>query len=276
VRAIAYDRLIESCVAVPGAVATNDPADHSPDLAIRMLPTSRASGADEPIYRLDGPALLFSPPGIAIYRCQPDEIVISPLIGADADDVTALLVATALPATVWMLGDFVLHAAAVRLPGHERAVAFASSSGGGKSATAAALVERGADLVADDTVRICRRSDVPIASGLPGGWFAHVDGQQTRTFCAAPPDRTVRNCPLGAVVILTDDGPIDFLALLDPLEAVEQLLANCHRPRIPALLGRRPEALRFCSFLAQSIPVYVWRHSVDDGASEALMRCIAA
>jgi hypothetical protein len=278
-RLIGHDRLIDSEIPVPGALAADSPRGMGAELSIRLLPQPAHSG-EQPIYRLDGSTLVFAPPGVATFRCRPDEILVSPLAGADPERVAALLIATAIPATLWMLGDFVLHAAAVRPAGHEQAVALASASGGGKSSLAAALVERGAALVADDTLRISRSSAVPMASGLPGGWFAPAAADAPRDFCRAPPGGSVRRCPLGSIVILCDDGPADAPARVDPVAAVEHLLANRHRPRIPALLGRHLETLRFCSFLAEAVPLYIWRgwrgaEAFGDRASAALMRCLA-
>ncbi|HVL80201.1 MAG TPA: hypothetical protein VM840_01250 [Actinomycetota bacterium] len=84
-------------------------------------------------------------------------------VGRD-DDVTAYLpegtseglAAVLFTGTVmsFMLAqhDPVLHASAVRVRG--RTVALVASSGGGKSTTAAALCERGAELVTDDVLRV--------------------------------------------------------------------------------------------------------------------------
>lgn len=257
VRLTGHDRLIESPVPVPGTLAAPSPHKNEADLSIRMLSVRPQPVVEPPIYRFDGGSLLFSAPATAEFRCRSDEITITPYAGADVDQVTGLLLATALPASLWMAGGFVLHASAVRLPGDDRAIAIAGPSGAGKSTLAAALVGRGAALVADDTVRIAYVDGTLRASGLPGGWFAAPTRGAARRFCPAPDGRSLRNCSLGAVVVLSCEAHDGVPVRVDPIAAVELLLANRHRPRIPAFLGRRPDSLRFCGFLAQSVPLYI-------------------
>lgn len=264
-RLTGFDRIIDSPLAIPGAV----PADGGqPVLRIRMLPAMEP-GVDEPLYRKSGASLSFSPPGVATFDCSSDAIEIRPRPSADPDELVALLVATALPATFWMAGDFILHASAVRLAGHDRAVAFAGPSGAGKSTLAAALVGRGAALIADDSARLVREDDAVTVSGLPGGWFERRGGSSR--FRAAPRGQSLRTCPLGAVVILSNGPGPDRLERLDAQRTVEALLSNRHRPRIPAILGRHGETLRICSFLARTVPLYIWSQRQGPGAASSQM-----
>ena len=72
--------------------------------------------------------------------------------GADASLVRLSLLGAALALALHQRGLLILHASAVRMNGY--GVAFAGLNGAGKSTTAALLVERGHELIADDVVAI--------------------------------------------------------------------------------------------------------------------------
>jgi hypothetical protein len=112
---------------------------------------------------------------------------------ADVSEIEALLVATALPAILWMRGRFVLHAAAVLMPGRDAAIAIAGPSGVGKSAALAQLIVRGAAVLADDSVSVAVGASGLIASGLPSVYFVRSDDS---TNAGRGPARTLD--PVGA------------------------------------------------------------------------------
>ena len=89
-----------------------------------------------------------------------------------------MLMATALPAALWMRGETVLHAGAVLLPGMTHAVAFAGASGSGKSTMLRALLEHGARLVADDTVCVRAAANGYQVAGLSAGTQRRVGAWQ--------------------------------------------------------------------------------------------------
>lgn len=271
---VGYDLIIASALAIPGAVAAGWLDQGAADIRVGALPTELDRVATEPIYQLERDTLIFSAPRVATYRCRPDEVQIAPLNDADPEEVIALLISTALPAILWLRGEFVLHAAAAMLPGEERALAIMGPSGIGKSTAIAELVRHGACLVADDTVRLGVSLGATIASGLAGGY--HLGA--SRAFHAAARGRSVRRSPLGAILALSQtDGP-PSLTRLATVEAVRHLLLNRHRPRIPDLLGRRADVLRFCVFLASTVPVYSWHRrrgatNLDADEWDLLTRC---
>lgn len=278
-RLVGYDLIIESAFPLPGALPIESADEGTADIHIHRLPAEPAPRMPEPIYRLEHDTLIFSPPGVATYRCRPDAITVALRDGADPDAVIALLIATALPAVLWMRNGFVLHAAAVRLPGEERALAVAGPSGSGKSTMVAQLAAWGADLIADDTLRIADASGVPMASGLAGGYHLAARQGEGRIFHAIPPSRSIRRSPLGAIVVLSQADGEPGLTPLDTVSAIEQMLANQHRARIPGLLERRADVLRFCAFLARAVPVYTWRRprgavALDAREWDTLTRCL--
>jgi hypothetical protein len=213
--------------------------------------------ADAPVYARTHDGLCFVCPGVASYRISAHAITVAPDPDAPPEMVTGMLVATALPALLWLRDRFVLHAGAVRLPGGG-ALAIAGASGSGKSTILAQLVDAGAALIGDDTIAFSRETGIE-ASGLGGGWFAARD-DAGRRFVSVDAGQSLASAPISA--ILTLDAPTEgetSFARLDPVAAVTSLLTHRHRPRVPALLGRTAEVLRDATLLAGAIPLYSWR-----------------
>lgn len=232
-------------------------------LSITLAPPQ--PGTDCPLYCRDGGALVFTAPGIGQYRCQPGSITVIPEPACNRSDLSNLLIATALPAMQWLRGHFMLHAAAVVLPGRSGAIALCGVSTSGKSTSAAALLERGASLLADDSLRLARHGDEWRGAGLPGGLFQTSPAAHERHFMPVPADRAVAEAPLDAIVVLGARLPAPVIRRLDAVEAAGQLLAQQHRPRIPAFLGQRGAVLQMVSEIVRAVPVFVW-HRGDDGA----------
>lgn len=270
---VVYGLRAHSQIDIPGGIPAE--ASGTPDVTI-TLAAARAAQSDR-IYRFEGADLCFTAPGIAEYRCRADGIRVTPHPAAGEADVAELLIATALPALLWIRGGFVLHAAAARLAGHDAAIAIAGASGSGKSTVLAQLIDAGGSLLADDTILLAARDSGAEAAGLPGGYFMREG--EGRRFHPVPGERALVRTPLAAVLILSH-GDTGALTRVAPVAAVAQLHANRHRPRVPALLGREGAALADSALLAGAIPIYAWRRpagALDLAAWEwtALARCAA-
>ena len=233
-----------------------------------------------PIWSLAGDALHFAAPGVADYRCTPTRIDVTPIAGAPQDMIEALLIATALPAVLWLQGDFILHAAAV-IPHDwgDGALAIAGPSGSGKSRLAAAFLARGAWLIADDSIAVRQspRTDAaaPRCAGLAGGYHLPIQsGAGPRVFHPVSDRRARRAARLAAVVVL-DDGSCASRTRLGAVAAVEALLANRHRASVPRLCGLELHVLRDAARLARTVPVYRWpRDDADALLDDAIRRAI--
>jgi len=270
---IAYGLRVRSEIDIPGAL----PADVQgvADLSIELSPL-RATRSDS-IYRLEGTDLVFTAPGVAEYRCRTDAICVTPHPKARAVDVAEMLIATAFPALLWLRGGFVLHAAAARLSGHTAAVAIAGASGCGKSTVLAQLAGAGASVLADDTILLDKRDRW--GAGLAGGYYL-AQGHGARRFQPVPPTQALIRAPVAAILVLSRGDPETAASLtrVTQVEAVAQLLANRHRPRVPALLGRHAATLADSALLAGSIPIYAWKRPAGAPALTAeewaaLARC---
>ncbi len=250
-RLTGYGLRLASQLPVPGAVARDD--DAPPDVTITRDPAEAITDAQ--LYARTHDGLCFVCPGVARYRIGPGSIAVASDPQAASDKVSGMLIATALPALLWLRGQFVLHAAAAQLPGGG-ALAIVGATGSGKSTILAQLAAAGAALIGDDTIAF-DASTGREASGLAGGWF--VERVDARRFVAAPPGRSLESAPIAAILVLEAPGDDAGVKRLDPVAAVTHLLASRHRPRVPALLGRTGETLRHATLLAAQIPLYSWR-----------------
>ena len=253
-RLIGYGLRLDAQLAVSGAVP--DDRDGPADLAILRDPPQ--STGDAPVYARTDAGLCFVCPGVASYRIAAQSIHVAPDPDARPDMITGMLVATALPAWLWLRGRFVLHAGAVRLS-RGGAIAIAGASGSGKSTILAQLAAAGAAVIGDDTIAFSRDTGA-LASGLGGGWFSARDDGGARPFVAVDMRQSCSGAALAAILLLDQrcEGE-GGLMRIDPVAAVAALLTHRHRPRVPALLGRTVEVLHDATLLAGTIPLYSWR-----------------
>jgi hypothetical protein len=283
-RYVAYDLVIDSEIDIFGAIPVDFNPAAAPDVTIEVGPARiEGAAAANGAYQYLDDRLLFSAPGVARYLCAAGvKIVVDPAPGADVGDIEALLIATVLPAILWMRGRFVLHAAAVLMPGRDAAIAIAGPSGVGKSTVLDQLLARGAAVLADDSVSVALAAPRSMASGLSSAYFLRGDDPADRRTREVPRERWTRSAPLGAIVALrrVADCPAPSFRRLDPIGAIEQALGNQHRPRIPAILGLQRRTLEDCAFLARQTPIYLWSRgsgplALADDEIAALTRCCA-
>lgn len=279
-RYLAYRLTVRSELPLPGGVEI---AEGDPRLA---------GGCDLSVVRgraaIEGPAralglyrhaegkLLFELPGIGRYLCAEDGCITVERLQDASDDLLAdYLVATALPAMLWMRGEIVLHAAAAVLPGASRAVAIGGASGSGKSTVLRQLVAAGARMIADDTIRLRFSGDEIEVSGLAGGYFLAGAGQAERAFHAVPPESRAESAALGGIALLgLPRRETAEWRRLGGVDALEALLASRHRPRVPALLGRDPAVLATLAAIAARVPVVAWSRANGaalDAGEQALL-----
>lgn len=168
--------------------------------------------------------------------------------------------AQVLPFAAILHGIEGLHAGAVALGG--RAVAVAAGSGGGKSTLVAALVARGAPLVADDVVALEPGGDGlvahpgpgalslrPASRRLLGGAFTGSDGPAP--LLVAREDSSLQ---LGALVLLRRGNGARRVAIErvkpDPRELLGATFNAAWRTR-----SRLERQLEVCALLARAVPV---------------------
>ncbi len=266
----AYGLIFHSEIAVPFHPA---PFSAESDIIIRRGTAPR---------RLDGPAtgtgrwweaapgaFLLTVEDIARYFVRAgNEIVIDS--SGDERDVRTFLLGSALAVCLQQRGIFTLHASAVETA--HGAVLFLGESGAGKSTLAAALVDRGLRLMADDVTGILVREGHPFALPAFPSLRLWADvmkklGRQTtgirkvrediekytipvEGFCRSP-------LPVRAMFLLGLRNNEDLrLQAVPRTKAIEALLSNTYRKRIALAMGCLPEAFRAATALARHAPLF--------------------
>lgn len=291
-RCIGFDRILDTDRRIRGTLAASPAVlasrDRGDPIAIGWQPAIAVSASPRPIWSQTEGDLCFAAPAVAEYRCTPTLIAVTPFVGAPDAMIEALLIATALPATLWLRGDVMLHAAAV-VP-HDRAddaaLAIAGASGSGKSRLVAAFLARGAALVADDSIAVRHEHGQVRCAGLAGGY--HLGGHlgrhlepnpatrdaTERAFHPVAEHRARRSARLAAIVVLEDD-PQTGRTRLHGVEAIEALLANRHRASVPRRCGLEPRALRDVAQCARTISIWKWpRHDADALLDDDIRRMV--
>lgn len=266
----AFDLIVDSAFDLPGAVEV-DASAGSPDILIvpgnATLPDATTSLAP---YRMLGEMVEFTAAGVGRYLIDAGaRITVEAEPGGDREMLIALLIATALPAALWMRGDMAIHACAAVPVGAAGAIAVTAPSGGGKSTLLAAWAEAGAGVVADDVVRLSVADGIITAGGLPGGCFLPLPDSDDRGFLTFPRDQIMASAPLKALVQLDFAPGSPRLKRLDPLAALQLLIAARHRPKVPTLLGKNGALLATCGLLAPKVAMY--RLTIERGGANTIV-----
>jgi hypothetical protein len=261
-----FGYVIDSALPVPGAIARQSIASAGLPIVIDLLPDRPAMASGRESFTRNGHGICYDAPATASYDCQANGIAVTRTTGADPDMVANLLVANALPTTLWLRGQYLLHAAVVHWPALSMSFAICGPSGSGKSMLATQWIDEGALLVADDVLAIDVDGGFGRGAGLPGGIHLPRDEKGNRSFRALASDQSLTGDPLGAILILERAAPDHTFELgrLSAIDAVEALLQNRHRPIVPLLLERNAAVLAQASIIAARTPVFRW--SRPDGA----------
>jgi len=188
------------------------------------------------------------------------------------DDACTYLVGSAFALLLRLRGAACVHASAVSIG--DRAVAIVGPSGSGKSTIAAALVRRGATLIAEDmlplTMRDGRVVAIPAYAGIrlwPEAVELLMDSRDALSLISPTWDKRIlevdaSQCasvplPLSEVVFLEDR-----YAALTPAEGAMRLVANSYRSEMLDAEMRRREFAIF-SELAAEIPLRSIRATHD-------------
>lgn len=267
-RLTAFNTAIASRFPLPGALpySERDPAWQSQaeitvtEGAVDIPDSAEPAG----MYLCRDDTIWFPDAAIARFACHQDgRIVVEPGTGVSDDLVGRLLIASALPVMLWMRRQPVLHAGAAILPGRSLAMAIGGDAGAGKSTVLEQLVEAGARLVGDDTIRISTAGEHVMASGLPGGCYIATGAgarKADRVFRPVPEPQQCRSAPLGAFIHL--DAPArqanPELVRVRGVEALQLLLNARHRPEVARVRGQEASHLQGLARLSRDLTVYRW------------------
>lgn len=153
-----YGLTISSEIALPELIPVSGPrAQLAADVRIRFgavategLPKGRQVG---PNLWASGTELWLQIPAVARFLIRGgDEILIDPQPGVDEDSIRVFLLGSAFGAILFERGFLVLHGNAIRIGEH--CMICVGPSGAGKSTLAAAFMQRGHQVLADDVVPV--------------------------------------------------------------------------------------------------------------------------
>jgi hypothetical protein len=209
----------------------------------------------------------------------------------DVRDVTApgwqrLLLDTVLWSTAYLSGLELLHASAVELD--SRTMAFASTTGGGKTSLAIALLERGATLVCDDVLALSGGTPLIAHSGpglmnVPREAVRAGPGTGLGERLASFPDEDwvelrERSCGSRelAAIFLLSRGAVETEVRRVPATVLDLMPHVVH---LPSVLPRRRSQFMLISRLAGTVPVYQCQASVNvepEALAELVIDAVAA
>lgn len=264
-----YGLTLASPFVLPGG-RTAQPGQ--PDLIIREGAAQLSAGAETrgPYRFLDGRLELAIPDAGRFLLHSMGLLQVSPTAGVDAGLLSAFLVASGMPMLLWQRGGLLLHASGIQY--EKRVIALCGPSGIGKTTLARMMLDRGGNLLGDDSLWFPDPASPNRACGLAGGQFRRDPGNTGPAFHPVAPERQVGEGELSALFVLSAS-PIPP-ARLGPVEAVQAVLRARHRPLVPELLGRYADVLDHCVRLAARIRVY--RIPVEPGRPEATLAAIDA
>ena len=222
--------------------------------------------------------MLLTVEDVARYFVRDGREIVVDSIGSERD-VRAFLLGSALAACLQQRGVFTLYASAVET--ECGAALFAGERGAGKSTLAAALVDRGFRLMADDVTGIVVREDRPVA--LPAFpsmrlWGDAMQKLGRRSTDGAKAQANVekynfpveRFCdsplPVCAIFVLSlHNRDAIRLEAVPPVAAFEALLSHTYRKRFAHAMARLPEQYRATTALARHAPLFTLVRPVEQG-----------
>lgn len=265
---------VASEIELPGAI----PARHVSAPAIAVRVASVPAGLDDATKRgvtwqIAGDRFLFQVPGVARFLLSGGrEILFEPASGVAPGDISIFLIGTVFGILLHQRGEIVLHASAVQVNG--KAVLFCGASGAGKSTLAAALVQRGFPLVADD---LCA---ITLAAGAapmvqPDGrhlklWAQAIEkldlaekrGAPVRNrlekFFVEPTGALAEPLPLGAVYALRETRPPHKSGVERPnvVDAALILRRSAYRPLMVNRMGQKADYFRAATAIANAAGIF--------------------
>lgn len=205
-------------------------------------------------------------------------IVIDPMIGLDAPDLSLYLFGTVFGVLCHQRGLLPLHASC--LAAGDSAVAFAGRSGSGKSTIAALLLRRGYRLLADDVTVIQMTQGMPVV--LPSFPKQKLWGDTLNALRLSPGRkiRTLENTdkfelavadsfesqprPLAAIYHLhanplPDDGEMRPIQALTGLRALHATRGAVYRVRAGIAISGTRQIFSTCSAIAGCVPQFMVR-----------------
>jgi hypothetical protein len=271
-----------------GIQICGDEAPPHDNIAIRRAPISERLASAAVTFRhqqyigtYNGKDVLLDFPGVGRFLVRGGkEILIDTVPDADEGAVRAYLVSMAFGALFHQRGIVPLHASAIDVA--DGCIAFVGGSGAGKSTLAAALAQRGHQVITDD-VCFLQLDDNHNFRVWPG--IGHIrlwekavsalrcDGSEVlremhgfnKYFIPVRPPRNPSECRALRRVYQLELAPERAVEVtrLNGASAVEVLVQNVYQTRLAQHLGYKPRVFRACAAAARNVPVFRFSRPLD-------------
>ncbi|CAM4280967.1 aldolase [Paenibacillus tarimensis] len=217
---------------------------------------------------------LFHIPGTAIISVTDGcEIQISPMQGADWDQIRVYLLGTGIGALLLQRRILPLHGSSVVIEG--KAYAFVGDSGAGKSTLAAAFVSQGCPIITDDVIAVqLGEDDVPVTApaypqqklwdesltnlGMESSSYRHLSSELKKFAVPVQASFAERPVPLGGIIELRPDSEASRIRIeqLRGLHRLPLLRYHTFRNFLVPHLGLKQWHFETAARLASNTPVY--------------------
>lgn len=183
--------------------------------------------------------VMFQLPNLATFKIQDGcRITVSPMDGADEDEIRLYVLGTCMGAILMQRRIFPLHGSAVVIQG--KAYAFIGDSGAGKSTLAAAFIKKGYQILSDDVIAVSFTQDnhIPIivpsypqqklwqeslnAFGMEVSQYLSLFARETKYAVPVKSQFSTETIPLAGVfeLVKTENEGIEIC----PIQGLERLL----------------------------------------------------
>jgi hypothetical protein len=218
-------------------------------------------------------------PGIARFLLTAGrDIAFEPEDGVSPGEIAIFVIGTVFGILLHQRRRIVLHASAVCVNG--RAVLFCGQSGAGKSTIAAALGQRGYDLLSDDVCAISLDGGAPMVH--PDGrqlklWAQAIErldlvaqrGERVRTrlekFYVAPGTVSEASMPVGLVYVLRETRPPYETGIEAPnvVDAALLLRRNAYRPLLVNRMDQKADYFFAATAIANAAGIFFLSRKLD-------------
>lgn len=286
---------VRSAIPLPDLLAAS--ADGEPDVTVSLGPIPPPPVGAPTVWGLtgDGGRAVLTVADVARFAIVGGrEVLVDPAPTAPAADVRLFLLGSAMGALLHQRGLLPLHANAVGIG--EGAAAFAGASGAGKSTLAAAFLDRGFPLLADDVCavrfdeggralaypglpRLRLWRDAVEASGRDADALELAMAGHQKYVVPTQAGQAREALPLRRIYLLEqmEQGATgQRIRRLAGVEAMSAVMANIYRGHYLQVLGGGARNYRDCLRLVRTVPVFAvqrqWGHDVMDEQIRALER----
>jgi hypothetical protein len=263
----AYGLTLDSELPLPELAPTNST---TADITLRLGHVPFSSEDPRVLYKAISPdevIVHYHNVGAAIVQNR-DTIILSPAKNADPLALRLFVLQQVLGVLLLQRGFLVLHASAAIVNG--RAIAFAGSSGQGKSTIVAALSRLNCPVLADDVLAIDMSGDCPVA--LPG--LLHlkltsetraaispsvisehaISGRADKQLCEVAAPVGVQPTSLAAIYFLEQSSALQ-LTRIPPARAAIELVRHTYGSSLLHAIGASASHFQQCAKLADIIPI---------------------